>query len=71
MAALAPDRGRISVPQGSGLGLEPDRLRERLVTTAPAELPQWVGNVRVTGVRAFGRPWDVILEDGAVEVVPG
>jgi len=25
MAALAPDRGRISVPQGSGLGLELDR----------------------------------------------
>jgi glycogen debranching enzyme len=53
------------------LGLEPDRLRERLVTTAPAELPQWVGNVRVTGVRAFDRVWDVILEDGNVEVVPG
>jgi L-alanine-DL-glutamate epimerase-like enolase superfamily enzyme len=23
--ALAPDRGRISVPQGFGLGLEPER----------------------------------------------
>jgi glycogen debranching enzyme len=53
------------------LGLEPDRPRERLVTAAPPELPQWVGNARVTGVRAFDRPWDVILEDGRVQVVPG
>jgi glycogen debranching enzyme len=53
------------------LGIEPDRVRERLVTTAPPELPQWVGNARVTGVRAFERPWDVVLEDGHVRVLPG
>jgi glycogen debranching enzyme len=53
------------------LGLEPDRARERLVTSAPPELPQWVGNARVTGVRAFDRPWDVLLEDGRVRVEPG
>jgi glycogen debranching enzyme len=53
------------------LGIEPDRERERLVTTTPPELPQWIGNARVTGVRAFERPWDVVLEDGHVRVLPG
>jgi glycogen debranching enzyme len=53
------------------LGIEPDRARERLVTVAPPEVPHWVGNARVTGVRAFDRPWDVVLEDGHVQVVPG
>jgi glycogen debranching enzyme len=53
------------------LGLEPDRARERLVTVAPPELPHWVGNARVTGIRAFDRPWDVVLDEGRVQVVPG
>jgi glycogen debranching enzyme len=51
------------------LGLEPDRDHERLITTAPPELPRWIGNARVTGVRAFDRLWDVELEDGHVSVV--
>jgi glycogen debranching enzyme len=53
------------------LGLEPDHVRERLVTAAPPELPHWIGNAQVTGVRAFDRPWDVVLEDGHVEVRTG
>jgi glycogen debranching enzyme len=53
------------------LGIEPDRVRERLVTAAPPELPQWLGNARVTGVRAFDRPWDIVLEDGHVRVLSG
>jgi glycogen debranching enzyme len=53
------------------LGLRPDRSRERLETVAPADLPHWVGDVRLTGVRAFDRPWDVFLEAGEVRVVAG
>jgi glycogen debranching enzyme len=50
------------------LGLRPDRSRQRLTTVAPSELPSWTGDLRLSGVRAFGRTWDVRLEDGAVAV---
>ena len=50
------------------LGLQPDRRRQALDTVAPLELPAWAGDVRLTGVRAFERSWDVRLEDGAVKV---
>ncbi len=50
------------------LGLEPDRYRHTLVSGAPIDLPSWAGTLRLTGVRAFGRPWEVRLEDGAVTV---
>src|SRR3954451_13036734 len=51
------------------LGLRPDRSRHALETLAPAELPSWVGrSVRLTGVRAFDRQWDVRVEDSHVTV---
>jgi glycogen debranching enzyme len=50
------------------LGLEPDVRRERLRTVAPLDLPSWLGEVRLGGVRAFERLWDVRLEDGTVRV---
>ena len=53
------------------LGLQPDRRRQALETIAPSELPSWVGTVRMNGVRAFGRPWDVRLDNGAVRVDEG
>ncbi len=53
------------------LGLVPDRRRQALETVAPQELPSWVGSVRMTGLRAFGRPWDVRLDGGAVRVEEG
>jgi glycogen debranching enzyme len=50
------------------LGLQPDRRRHSLETVAPLELPSWAGTIRLAGVRAFERLWDVRLEDGRVRV---
>jgi glycogen debranching enzyme len=51
------------------LGLEPDRRRHRLETHAPEELPSWAGrSLRLTGIRAFDRQWDVRVEHGHVTV---
>jgi glycogen debranching enzyme len=51
------------------LGLQPERRRHQLHSLAPLELPSWAGSLRLTGVRAFDRQWDVRLEDGGpVEV---
>ncbi|HEX6490538.1 MAG TPA: glycogen debranching N-terminal domain-containing protein [Gaiellaceae bacterium] len=51
------------------LGLRPDRARHALETLAPGELPSWVGRgLRLTGVRAFDRQWDVRVDDGHVTV---
>jgi glycogen debranching enzyme len=50
------------------LGLQPDRRRHALETVAPMELPSWAGNIRLSGIRAFGRLWDARLEDGRVRV---
>jgi glycogen debranching enzyme len=50
------------------LGLQPDRRLQALVTIAPDEIPTWAGNVRLSGVRAFGHPWDVRLEDGRITI---
>jgi len=47
------------------LGLFPNRDRQVLVTSAP-ELPSWARRLRLTGIRAFDRQWDVRLEDGRV-----
>jgi hypothetical protein len=49
------------------LGLHADRARHRLLTRAP-ELPEWATPIRVTGIRAFERSWDVHVEDGQVTV---
>jgi glycogen debranching enzyme len=51
------------------LGLQPDRSGHRLVSVAPLELPSWVGNLRLSGVHAFNRLWDVQVKDGDVTVV--
>jgi glycogen debranching enzyme len=50
------------------LGLQPDRRRHLLETLAPLELPSWAGKLRLSGIRAFDRQWDVRLEDGRVRV---
>jgi glycogen debranching enzyme len=50
------------------LGLEADPRRHALVSVAPGDLPSWTGSIRLSGVRAFDRLWDVRLEDGEVRV---
>jgi glycogen debranching enzyme len=50
------------------LGLEPDREHQTLETVAPPELPSWVGALRLSGVRAFDRHWDIRVERGRVTV---
>jgi glycogen debranching enzyme len=50
------------------LGLEPDPERQVLRTVAPGGLPSWAGRLRLSGVRAFGRAWDVHVDDGLVRV---
>jgi glycogen debranching enzyme len=50
------------------LGLEPDQRRHALVSVAPPELPSWAGALRLSGVRAFDRPWNVVLSEGHVRV---
>jgi glycogen debranching enzyme len=52
------------------LGLQPDRRRQTLATVAPLEVPSWAGTLRLSGIRAFDRAWDVRLEDGRVRVEP-
>jgi glycogen debranching enzyme len=51
------------------LGLEPDRRRHLLETHAPEELPSWAGrSLRLSGIRAFDRQWDVRVDRGHVTV---
>ena len=50
------------------LGLQPDHRRHTLETTAPPGLPSWAGSLRLTGVRAFDRTWNVRLDEGQVRV---
>ena len=51
------------------LGLEPTRRRHDLETHAPPDIPSWAGEyMRLSGVRAFERAWDVRLVRGTVEV---
>jgi glycogen debranching enzyme len=50
------------------LGLEPDRPRQRLVSTLGDELPSWLEGLRLEGLRAFGRQWSVAVERGEVRV---
>jgi glycogen debranching enzyme len=53
------------------LGLEPDPSRDALRTVAPGALPSWARSISLTGVRAFGRSWDLSVEDGLVRVEEG
>jgi glycogen debranching enzyme len=50
------------------LGLEPNRRRHALETVAPPELPAWAGALRLSGVPAFERTWNVSLLEGRVAV---
>jgi hypothetical protein len=34
----------------------------------PLELPSWAGALRLSGIRAFDKAWDVRVEDGIVRV---
>jgi glycogen debranching enzyme len=53
------------------LGLQPDPKRHVLASVAQPELPSWAGSLRLSGVRAFDRTWEVRLEDGQVRVSEG
>jgi glycogen debranching enzyme len=53
------------------LGLQPERRQSSLETVAPPDLPAWAGSLRLSGVRAFERMWEVRLEEGSVRVSPG
>ncbi len=53
------------------LGLEPDRVRQRLVSTVTDELPSWLDGLRIEGVRAYGRTWTVAVERGRVTIAEG
>jgi glycogen debranching enzyme len=53
------------------LGIEPDRERQRLVSTVRDELPSWLDGLRIEGVRAYGRTWTVAVERGHVTIAEG
>ncbi|MDQ3778623.1 MAG: hypothetical protein M3310_07160 [Actinomycetota bacterium] len=53
------------------LGLEPDRRQNTLASVAPPELPAWAGSLRLSGVRAFDRLWEVRVDGGRVAVGEG
>jgi glycogen debranching enzyme len=50
------------------LGLRPDRRNHQLRSVLPLELPSWAGTLRLSGIRAFDKAWDVRVEDGIVRV---
>jgi len=50
------------------LGLEPDRRRQALASRAQGDVPSWAGTLRLSGVRAFDRHWDVEAEGGRVRI---
>jgi glycogen debranching enzyme len=53
------------------LGIEPDRARQRLISTVTDELPSWLDGFRIEGVRAYGRTWTVAVERGHVTIAEG
>jgi glycogen debranching enzyme len=50
------------------LGLHPDGRNHQLRSVLPLELPSWAGALRLSGVRAFGKSWEIRVEDGIVRV---
>jgi glycogen debranching enzyme len=50
------------------LGLQPDRRHHQLRSLLPLELPAWAGTLRLSGIRAFDRIWDVRVQDSIVKV---
>ncbi|MGH3137444.1 MAG: amylo-alpha-1,6-glucosidase [Gaiellaceae bacterium] len=53
------------------LGIEPDRARQRLISTVTDELPSWLDGIRIEGVRAYGRTWTIAVERGRVTIAEG
>ncbi len=53
------------------LGIEPDRVRQRLVSNVTDELPSWLEGLRVEGIRAYGRNWSAAVERGRVTIAEG
>jgi len=51
------------------LGIRPERRRLELESVVP-ELPSWAEDVRVSGIRAFDRHWDVVVEGARARVQP-
>ncbi|MBA3475400.1 MAG: hypothetical protein H0T10_01440, partial [Actinobacteria bacterium] len=49
------------------LGLEPDPVSQTL-RSAAGELPDWIGDLQLSGVRAFGRGFDVRVTGGRITV---
>jgi glycogen debranching enzyme len=50
------------------LGLRPDLRNHQLRSVLPLELPAWAGSLRLSGIRAFDRTWDAVVEDSRVRV---
>jgi glycogen debranching enzyme len=50
------------------LGLRPDLRNHQLRSVLPLELPSWAGSLRLAGLRAFDRTWDVRVEEGIIRV---
>ena len=50
------------------LGLRPNRARHALETELDEELPSWVGAIRLSGVRAFDRHWEIRVDNGHVRI---
>ena len=50
------------------LGLQPDNDRHILTTTVREDLPSWVGDIHLSGVRAFDRTWYVRVESGHLRI---
>ena len=71
-------RGRLSGRSSEMYGkfvVETVDVPERVVITETRhtladELPAWIGNIEMTGVRAFARSWNVRLAGGRVTVEP-
>ena len=53
------------------LGIEPDRLRQRLVSNVTDELPSWLEGLRIESIRAFGRNWSIAVDRGEVKISEG
>ena len=50
------------------LGLRPDLRNHQLRSVLPLELPSWAGSLRLAGLRAFDRTWEVRVEEGMIRV---
>jgi len=58
---------RIALGENSRMALNTVR-QHKLRSVLPLELPSWVGSLRLSGLRAFDRTWDVRVEEGIIRV---